>query len=51
METEEVQPESKIVKPKKLTLEKKPKEETKRLSREEELKWIKHIRNNILKGK
>jgi len=29
---------------------KKEKEEIKRLSREEELEWIKHIRNNILKA-
>ena len=51
METEEMESESKIVKPKKLTLKKKPDEEIKRLSREEELAWIRHIRNNILKGK
>ena len=50
METEEVESESKIIKPDKTILEKKP-EEDKRLSREEELKWIRHIRNNILKGK
>ena len=48
METEEVQPESKIVKPDKTTLKKKP-EEDKRLSREEELKWIRNIRNTVLK--
>jgi len=51
METEEVEPESKIAKPKKITLEKKPIEETKRLSREEELEWIRKIRYNILKEK
>jgi len=51
METEEVEPESKIAKPKKITLEKKPIEETKRLSREEELEWIRKIRNNVLKDK
>jgi len=51
METEEMETESKIAKPKKLTIEKKPDEEIKRLSREEELAWIRHIRNNILKGK
>ena len=50
METEEVESESKIVKPNKLTLENKPEEEeTKRLSREEEQKWIRHIRNTVLK--
>lgn len=49
IETEEVEPESKIVKPEELTPEKKPEEEKKRLSREEELKWIRKIRNNILK--
>ena len=49
METEEVEPESKIAKPKKITLEKKPKEETKRLSREEELEWIRKIRYAVLK--
>jgi hypothetical protein len=49
IETEEMQPESKIIKPKKLTAGKKPEEEKKRLSREEELEWIKKIRNTILK--
>jgi len=49
METEEIEAKSKIVKPDKTTLEKKPKEETKRLSREEELEWIRKIRNNVLK--
>jgi len=48
MEIEEMQSESKIVKPDKTTLEKKPKED-KRLSREEELEWIRKIRNNVLK--
>jgi len=48
METEEMQSESKIVKPDKTTLEKKP-EEDKRLSREEELEWIRKIRNTVLK--
>ena len=48
METEEVESESKSIKPEKLILKKKL-EETKRLSREEELKWVRHIRNNILK--
>jgi hypothetical protein len=49
MEAEEVQPGSKIAKPNKLTLENKPEEETKRLSREEELEWIRKIRNTTLK--
>ena len=49
METEEVESKSKIVKPEKLNLKKKPDEETKRLSREEELKWIRNIRNTVLK--
>ena len=48
METEKVQLESKIVKPDKTTPEKKP-EEDKRLSREEELEWIRNIRNIVLK--
>ncbi len=48
METEEMQSESKIVKSDKTTLEKKP-EEDKRLSRDEELEWIKKIRNTVLK--
>jgi len=48
METEKVQPKSKIVKPDKTPLEKKP-EEDKRLSREEELEWIRKIRNIVLK--
>ena len=49
METEEMETESKIAKPKKLTIEKKPDEEIKRLSREEELAWIRKIRNTVLK--
>jgi hypothetical protein len=40
METEEVQPESKIVNPNKLALRKKEKEEKDRLFMEESLKWI-----------
>lgn len=48
IETKEVESESKSIKPEKLILKKKL-EETKRLSREEELKWVRHIRNNILK--
>ena len=44
-----MEPESKIVKPDKTTLEKKPEEVIKRLSREEELKWIRKIRYNVLK--
>jgi hypothetical protein len=47
IETEEVEPESKIVKPEELTPEKKPEEEKKRLPREEELKWIRKIREII----
>jgi len=49
MGTEEVEPESKLIKPEKLNLKMKPDEETKRLSREEELKWIRKIRNTVLK--
>lgn len=50
IKTEEVEPESKIVKPDKTILGKKPEEEEdKRLSREEELEWIKKIRNTVLK--
>ena len=48
VETEEMEPESKSIKPEKLILKKKL-EETKRLSREEELEWIKKIRNTVLK--
>jgi len=49
IKTEKVESKSKIVKPDKTTLKKKPKEETKRLSREEELEWIRKVRNNVLK--
>jgi len=49
IKTEEVRPESKIIKPEKLNLKKKPKEKIKRLSREEELEWIRKIRNTVLK--
>jgi len=50
VETEEVEPESKAIKPEKLILKKKPEEgKTKRLFREEELKWIRKIRNTVLK--
>jgi len=49
METEEIESESKIVKLNKLALKKKPDKETKRLSREEELEWIRKIRNTVLK--
>jgi len=49
IETEEVRTESKPIKPEKLNPKKKPKEETKRLSREEELEWIRKIRNTVLK--
>ncbi len=49
METEEVEPESKPIKPEKSNRKKKPDEEAKRLSREEELEWIRKIRNTVLK--
>jgi len=49
--TEENQPENKILKPEIMLPQNKEKEEKKRLSREEELEWIRKIRNNILKGK
>ncbi len=48
--TEAVQPENKVLKPEKILPPKKEKEKIKRLPREEELKWIKHIRNTVLKG-
>jgi len=51
IKTEEMQPEIKLIKPEKLNLKKKPDEETKRSSREEELEWIRKIRNNVLKDK
>ena len=38
-------------KPEKMLLQNKEKEEKNRLSQEEELKWIRHIRYNILKDK
>jgi len=49
IETKKVEPESKPMKPEKLNLKNKPDEETKRLSREEELEWIRKIRNTVLK--
>ena len=49
METEEIESENKTIKPKKINLKNKPDEETKRLSREEELAWIRKIRNTVLK--
>jgi len=49
METKEVEPESKPIKPEKLNLKKKPEEDNKRLTREEELEWIRNIRNTVLK--
>ncbi|HZK41179.1 MAG TPA: hypothetical protein VFC91_06480 [Atribacterota bacterium] len=49
IKTEEMQPESKIMRPEKINRKKKPDEETKRLFREEELEWIRKIRNNVLK--
>ena len=44
-----MQPESKIMRPEKINLKKKPDEEIKKLSREEELEWIRKIRNTVLK--
>jgi len=49
IETEEVESESKAIKPEKILPQKKEKEEKKKLSREEELKWIRQIRYDILK--
>jgi len=49
--TEGIQSENKILKPEIVLPQKKEKEEKNRLSQEEELKWIRHIRNNILKDK
>ena len=43
--------ENKILKPEIMLPQNKEKEEKNRLSQEEELKWIRHIRNNILKDK
>lgn len=48
---EEIQPENKRLKTGIMLPQKKEKEEKNRLSREEELKWIKKIRYNILKDK
>jgi len=48
---EEIQPENKRLKTGIVLPQKKEKEEKKRLSREEELEWIKKIRYNILEGK
>ena len=48
---EEIQPENKRLKTGIVLPQKKEKEEKKRLSREEELEWIKKIRYNILKDK
>ena len=49
--TKENQPENKILKSEKILPQKKEKQEKNRLSREEELEWIRKIRFNILKGK
>jgi hypothetical protein len=49
IETEKMQPESKALKLEKILPPKKEKEEKKRLSREEELEWIRNIRNTVLK--
>ena len=51
IKTEEIQPENIILKPEKILPPKKEQEKKKRLSREEELEWIRKIRYNILKGK
>ena len=48
---EEIQPENKRLKTGIMLPQKKEKEEKNRLSREEELEWIKKIRYNILKDK
>jgi len=50
MKTKEIEPESKIVKPGRILSPKKGKEKVKRLSREEELEWIRKIRNDISKA-
>ena len=47
--TEGIQSENKILKAEIMLPQKKEKEETKRLSREEELEWIRKIRNTVLK--
>jgi hypothetical protein len=49
MKTEEIGPENRAVKPERILPPKKEKEKVKKLSREEELEWIRKIRNNILK--
>jgi len=48
--TEEIEPENKIEKPKRILPSGKGEEEKKILSREESLKWIRHIRNNVIKN-
>jgi hypothetical protein len=47
MKTKEIEPENRAVKPEKILPPKK--EKVKRLSREEELEWIRKIRNTVLK--
>jgi len=49
--TERMQTENKILKAETILPQKKEKEEKNRLSQEEELEWIRHIRNNVLKDK
>ena len=49
IKTEEIEPENKAVKPERILPPKKEKEKVKRLSREEELEWIRKIRNTVLK--
>ena len=48
--TEEIEPENKIEKPKRILPSGKGEEEKKILSREGSLKWIRHIRNNVIKN-
>ena len=49
IKTKEIQSENKILKPEKIITQKKEQEEKKRLSREEELEWIRNIRNIVLR--
>ena len=48
--TEEIKPKNKIEKSKRILFPGKGEEEKKILSREESLKWIRHIRNNVIKN-
>jgi hypothetical protein len=49
MKTEEIEPENRAVEPEKILPPKKEKEKVKRLSRQDELEWIRKIKNDILK--